>query len=812
MKKATIVFFRLITIAVVAMILHVQSADARLEYWSSTPNVAISCSTCHSSSSADTCKGCHAHGTHTEAGGSDINITATTDKTTYAPGETVSVTIDGGNTSGWSFNVALQAQAPKLFFSDLEGGPKTGWEGSTTKGAAVTVWGKGFGYPRGSSYVTVNGVNLTNATDYAEWGAVGPARDQERITFWLNSGCQDGAGTITVTVDGVASNALPFTVRGGDIYFVAKDGNDNNNGRYDSDQGVWDGPWLHFYKTNSQDNTVLQGGDIVYVRAGIYDDIDEQSSMIYLRALNYSAGAPLAVVGYPGEYPVLGPSATIGVYMGDGTSSYLQWHKMIWENPSYSFKLRGNDFRLVGNIFRNNTADVWTGVIGGGTAWDVKILGNLFKDLGYDKYKHVIYIKGKTDVSHPMENIEVGWNEFDNVIGDGGGEAESGGGIIDVKGLNDQYPVRNYVIHDNLFHDSHYVNVLHVTGDCYDVHFYNNVVWNVSHYARGASKGALKWAAKPATDRLYQYNNTFYDVGSTGIVEDISFVWVENGNTLRSMNNIFYSVNNEPYVQVVETGSALNSTNDLYYGNPGAPSGSGLTITNTVTEDPQFVGIANHDFRLQATSPAKDAGTSGVNPALTRDYNSIARPQDGGYDIGAYEFYENDVTQLMPVRAILYNEAGVAQSSGSEGGQAFPMTLIASAPMMPGTYTFSASWYGNQYDRPGAMFGSGWAPDPTNPGHGEEIVATNVFDVVSAAPAGAGIGVFREGLWFLDSNSNGTWESGMDALFSEKVSGSLTPTAMARGNRAWMRLSGDLAQEQALFLLWVTGTMTVSMR
>src|SRR5206468_2532910 len=82
---------------------------------------------------------------------------------------------------------------PTLFFSDLTWGPKTGWEGSTTKGAAITIWGKNFGAIRGTSYITVNGAQLNATTDYAEWDAVGPARGLERITFWLNNTATDGA-------------------------------------------------------------------------------------------------------------------------------------------------------------------------------------------------------------------------------------------------------------------------------------------------------------------------------------------------------------------------------------------------------------------------------------------------------------------------------------------------------------------------------------------------------------------------------------------------------------------------------------------
>ncbi|MDO8748641.1 MAG: right-handed parallel beta-helix repeat-containing protein, partial [Candidatus Omnitrophota bacterium] len=103
---------------------------------------------------------------------------------------------------------AAFAVSPTLYFSDLIDGPKTGWNGSATKGAAVTIWGKNFGYTRGSlNYVTVGGVNLTADSDYAEWGVTtNNARGMERITFWLKNNCVDGAGTISVTVDGVTSN------------------------------------------------------------------------------------------------------------------------------------------------------------------------------------------------------------------------------------------------------------------------------------------------------------------------------------------------------------------------------------------------------------------------------------------------------------------------------------------------------------------------------------------------------------------------------------------------------------------------------
>lgn len=58
------------------------------------------------------------------------------------------------------FGLPMQARAqsaPVLFFSDLTFGPNTGWNGSSTQGAAVTVLGKNLGPSRNSSYITVNG-------------------------------------------------------------------------------------------------------------------------------------------------------------------------------------------------------------------------------------------------------------------------------------------------------------------------------------------------------------------------------------------------------------------------------------------------------------------------------------------------------------------------------------------------------------------------------------------------------------------------------------------------------------------------------
>jgi hypothetical protein len=52
--------------------------------------------------------------------------------------------------------------------------------------------------------------------------------------------------------------------------------------------------------------------------------------------------------------------------------------------------------------------------------------------------------------------------------------------------------------------------------------------------------------------------------------------------------------------------------------------------------DPKFVNAADHDFHLQAESPAIDAGTT--LREVTTDCEGVRRPQGKAYDMGAYEY------------------------------------------------------------------------------------------------------------------------------------------------------------------------------
>jgi uncharacterized protein (TIGR03437 family) len=90
----------------------------------------------------------------------------------------------------------------------------------------VTVWGRGLGDSQGSSSISIGGVD---APVYVWKNATGPAADMyskhgmQMISFLVPSGTPSGSQEIQVTVNGVATNSLPFTVRSqGAIYYSAR--------------------------------------------------------------------------------------------------------------------------------------------------------------------------------------------------------------------------------------------------------------------------------------------------------------------------------------------------------------------------------------------------------------------------------------------------------------------------------------------------------------------------------------------------------------------------------------------------------------
>ena len=435
--------------------------------------------------------------------------------------------------------------SPALHYSDISWGPKSGWEGSTSKGAAVTVWGQNLGSPRGSNYVTVNGAQLTADSDYAEWGAASGARSQQRITFWLNPNCGNGAGSITVTVNGVTSNAIPFNVAPGTIYFISvTDGNNSNNGLYSSAQGGANGPFKDLYMFGPQHNPSGDGQYIAYVRGGTYtaQDTSGDSTIISYRGPSGGATKQKALVGYPAETPVIDATGlTRGVvwnadYSPYGRNSYLTYSKLTVANGTEAFYVYGDYIRVIGNHFQSMLDPVWSGILFVANSQYTKIYGNFFEHCGATtdgSYKHHIYLITET-LSEIVTNqySDVGWNEFANPEAG----SDNRGGTIFARtdgSVSSTIQTQNFYIHDNYFH--------------------------------GGTQDFIEIGDGPPLRNIWIYNNIF--TGGSSVNSSISFEWTTaNGNLY---NNSFYlagtpSVSIVDVVGITPPGSQVNSANNIF--------------------------------------------------------------------------------------------------------------------------------------------------------------------------------------------------------------------------------------------------------
>jgi hypothetical protein len=544
------------------------------------------------------------------------------------------------------------AASPVLYFSDLIDGPKTGWDGSSTKGAAVTIWGNNFGSSRGSNYITVGGVNLTADADYAEWGiTTGNARGLERITFFLNSNCTSGAGTISVTVNGISSNTLPFYVRTtGSVFFADYvNGNDSYNGTRSTFTGGLNGPKKTVGSWYNGLASVITPGSVSYIRAGTYTEIDDYNGRISIRPrMNGSANNYTAIVAYPGEYPVLDDSAdtsAAGVIRNlYEETGYIVISKLKLVSKAGCIRIQstsvghhraiGNDCDGTPQLSDPSMASPQTGQIFFGDTDNVIIYGNVFHDYGVinssnnyeqSKFDHAVYIGTRDRMGVGFLNFDIGWNEIKDFRYQASG--------IYIHPLDGDNILHGFVdevyVHDNLCYNLGHSGILLISRQK-NVYIYNNIIYNCGTFS-GRSSVQLNPGQAGETVILANirfYNNTIYSTASGSLIN----TWLPYGS-IDLKNNIIYSLSGSAYISASGSGT-ITSDYDLYYGNGSPPAWA----TNTLNSNPQFFNAASNDFHLQVTSPVKDAGTSTVNGIVTKDYSGIIRSQGVGYDIGAYEY------------------------------------------------------------------------------------------------------------------------------------------------------------------------------
>jgi len=503
---------------------------------------------------------------------------------------------------------------PVLFFTDITSGPATG--GQNGLGPFITIYGDGFGGQRGDSTVTIGGAEVGG---YVSWGHDnGLARNLDVIV--VQPGAAAASGNIVVTVGGHASNPLPFRVRSGNIFFVIPDAGNAS----DSNPGTFDQPWATLYRDAGE----VHAGDIVYVKGGVWDRADPRYDGWDCALCFFTdndpvgtADAPVAWIGYPGDPPVLGAPEPMrrGLLIDNPVEHYVIAN-MQFTHYGGTMELHGSNKRIVGcyshdGIYSNGGS---IGITGDSAHY--RIYGNLIRNTGEpgDKLNGSgFYLQGFGTNS----DIDFGWNQI---------EDQRGARAIQVYGHADGDRVDDVRIHDNLLSGSELNNIVlggsdGATNILGTIHVYNNIIV-------GSGDPGLRVNDPQGT--VIIENNVLYDNGTPGTNGSTAQLYIQRAGagqiTLR--DNILYAVSPQTYVLNESSAgdSALDASHDLYFNAGGCPGWDDGCLSG----DPLFIDAGTLDFRLQAGSPAIDAG---IETDAGTDYAGIARPQGAGFDIGAVE-------------------------------------------------------------------------------------------------------------------------------------------------------------------------------
>ena len=559
---------------------------------------------------------------------------------------------------------------PVLNFSDLDSGPSSGNSDGIGSGAIVTIWGNNLGSTQGASTVSVGGVPAAAVYYWKNADGTlpsGPAdlytsHQMQEIAFAVPATAPNGATSITVTVGGVASNSLPFTVRAGNIRFVKSGGSDSN-------AGTWSSPWATIGNssfTGALDGTHAQPGDVVYsVGVGSTNGVRVGA----LSSVTGTATNPVALVTYPNTTVLatgLGGAGDGGVvsnwYPSNRSNQYITLSKLsILANGStgncnvdyVNGIMNGAYWKDVGIAITGPT--VYGGYGGaiagngsGGAHLDgIRVLGAYIHNYGQvvpgwtysddsstwtspasscyyapysggsarssvDRFQHLFYISNRTN--SPMVGHEIAWGHYLN------NPILHGLHIYDLSPATGGYstPV---MVHHNLIHNQ--------GGHALDFTFpYASELdaWdNVSVTDPGVAYAGP--AVEISGNQISKiYNNTFYNqnlpsqdmTASTSFVNNIWFdahgvsYWNSNGPTSYN-HNLFYSSYSSP---------------------PSLPSWYS-TSNGDKNANPLFTNASGNDFSLASSSPASTAGTSSVLTVAPTDFLNQPR-QSNAVSIGAF--------------------------------------------------------------------------------------------------------------------------------------------------------------------------------
>lgn len=351
----------------------------------------------------------------------------------------------------------------------------------------------------------------------------------------------------------------------------------------------------------------LSAGDTLLVRGGTYDD-----KLVNTALAGASWSNKVRIAAYPGETVWMRPSSGEYVVYLAGQQRYLEFDGINYDGANMmfgTFKIE-EDAPSVGSgnahhirvqnaeVLGTTSAHGIIMILDAGTV-DVSVGSNELLNLRIhrtvgDDFVHGIYVKSSYNL---ISGCDI--SDF------------PGGGIhlFNSHALIYANQLRGNTIHDGqtTAAGQRHWGIILADGST-DTQVVNNVVYGMPAQSGDASAFLLLYSG---SGNLL-YNDTAY--GNAGLGFNIG-----NGDatpiSTQIKNSIAYA---NAAGDFVNAGRSTVATNNLFGTNP------------------LFVNAATHDFRLQAGSPARNTGTSIA--LVTTDITGSARPKEGTYDMGAYEY------------------------------------------------------------------------------------------------------------------------------------------------------------------------------
>ena len=393
-----------------------------------------------------------------------------------------------------------------------------------------------------------------------------------------------------------------------DEYYVSPRGADNNDGSESN-------PW----KTIQHAQTVLNPGDIVSVKNGVYKEA-------LIITSGGTQGLPIAYIAYPGHTPIIDATGHFaGINIKSGTEYIIVDGFQIENSNEGIYVFKSNHITIKNCIVRN----MGEGGISCKGSHYISILNNRIQNIGlsgggigvngegiyigqggeggHKLFCHDVIIKDN-ELSQVWEGIEIKDDCYNILIENNNLHEITNGGAIQIHNVVENHNYRNILVRNNLIYNVtikstsvHWATGIRLYAGC---EVYNNVIYSIQGNGIRAIGGYEP--VNTYTQRIY--HNTIYNTGLTSIEK------IDNPKT-DILNNLGIAL----------TGN-LPSSLDL------------------------FMDADKNDFHLKSNSKAIDIG---VDVGIDVDFDGNKRPVGEHPDLGAFEYIpQNDLQAPEPPKNI----------------------------------------------------------------------------------------------------------------------------------------------------------------